>query len=167
MASLQTYLIYDERVKEAWGKGAWEKEHDCVTWTDPTTQLPCIVFRTEVGALNGYVGIALGSVLHGVAYDSAVFEEVKVHGGLTFGEQFTKALVPIEDESIWWFGFDCAHAYDVVPALYTMHPSLYTHSSVYRDADYVSEQVRSLASQIAKINYQQSQKMLKIGKKTR
>lgn len=166
MTSIQTYLIYDERVKESWGKGAWEKEHDCVTWTDPTTQLPCIVYRTEMGTLNGYVGIALGNVLHGVTDDSAVFGKVNVHGGLTFSGQFTKEHIPVEDESIWWFGFDCAHAYDVIPALYTMRPSLRNISAVYRDADFVSEQVRSLASQIAKINYQQSQKMLKIGKKT-
>lgn len=67
-----------------------------------------------------------------------------VHGGLTYARNhFPKR----EPDGLWWFGFDCAHAGDLVPSEHCInHPS-----DVYRDIEYAKKECESLAEQLAKV----------------
>jgi hypothetical protein len=57
---------------------------------------------------------------------------------------------------VWWLGFDCAHAGDVVPQMREVLPSL-NKFGVYRNIDYVKNECEKLARQcIAKVNSRQA-----------
>jgi hypothetical protein len=55
----------------------------------------------------GYVGVPRNHPCWGKDYEDV---GVWVHGGLTFSQQGGKGLW--KDPETWWFGFDCAHAWD-------------------------------------------------------
>jgi len=67
---------------------------------------------------------------------------IDVHGGLTYSGMGDDEYLPA---GYWWFGFDCAHAWDLIPGL----PNLSGGS--YKDKDYVERECRSLAQQLAKV----------------
>lgn len=73
---------------------------------------------------------------------------VDVHGGLTYadkcGDRICHEVDPGEDDNIWWFGFDCAHGGDLSPG-----HTMFGMGGKYRDFDYVSEECRKLAAQLA------------------
>lgn len=53
---------------------------------------------------------------------------------------------------MWWLGFDCAHAFDLSPAMEARMRELMPNeprmrSDVYRDLGYVQGEVASLAAQ--------------------
>jgi hypothetical protein len=76
-----------------------------------------------------------------------------VHGGLTFSGACghgdpAKGICHItgegEPDTVWWFGFDCAHYGDSCPS----HRSGMLSQGVYRDVAYVEREVASLAAQL-------------------
>lgn len=104
-----------------WPDGPWDDEPDVVHWAHPESGLPCLIWRSHSGVLNGYVGVAAGHPLFGVGYDSAtVHSAIMAHGGLTFAGELDGAKPSLELDAdrcgLWWFGFDCMHAGDVLPA---------------------------------------------------
>ncbi len=54
--------------KTSWPRGEWDLEPDKVCWYDET-KLPCLIIRGPVGALNGYVGVAVYHPAYGLNYD--------------------------------------------------------------------------------------------------
>ena len=50
-------LEYHTQDKSKWGPGPWEGEADKLQFTDPETDLPCLIVRNQLGALCGYVGV--------------------------------------------------------------------------------------------------------------
>jgi len=125
--------------------------------------LQCIIRPGGFEGFCGYVAVPEGHPLHGVDYgaecaalaeahklalqgpvgkrgvmtlfrgDVACPETVfNVHGSLTFSGAFRRE--PELDPSLWWFGFDTAHAND--------GPSV-------QNVEYVTEECKSLADQIA------------------
>ena len=65
---------------------------------------------------------------------------------------------PGEPDDIWWFGFDCAHSFDLAPAYSAMmedmklrSPLLDHYEEVYRDVAYVAAECAKLAAQLAAI----------------
>jgi hypothetical protein len=152
--------------KSTWGPGAWQDEPDKAQWQDPATGLPSLIVRSVTGGnLCGYVGITEAHPLFGKDY-SDMDEDFDVHGGLTFSaacsphesEETGICHVPGPGESdhVWWFGFDCGHAFDVMPAM-VAHlrrlghelPPFCLRDEVYRDLAYVKAQVAGLALQLA------------------
>lgn len=154
MSNLQNVTLYDEKTKLAWGKGAWVNEPDMVVWTDDRTLLRCMIVRGGMGSLCGYVGVREDCMLYGALYDDSALSSVSVHGGITWSSKLPDALK--EDEDVWWFGFDCAHAYDLMPAFQDFGGRVFSSEAVYRDVFYVSEQVRDLSEQIARIAAKQT-----------
>ena len=136
--------------KSSWPKGPWNDEPDKRQWQDPETGMACLIVRSPVGALCGYVGVPPGHPLHGKEYKEP---EVMVHGGLTFSSGCDPAETeatgichiagPGEPDHVWWFGFDCAHHMDMVPS----YPG-WVRSGIYRDIKYVESEVISLARQL-------------------
>lgn len=135
--------------RSEWGTGEWDDEPDRVEWTDPVSGLPCVVMRNDaMGNWNGYVGVSPESPYHELEYTYAVMCRMNVHGGLTFsGSLPGRAHYSKDTDNFWWFGFDCAHAYDAFP-----HAKAYIHGDeVYRNLEYVKSECRSLARQLTQL----------------
>lgn len=121
--------------------------------------LQCAVLRLmELGWLGwrcGYVAVPKGHPLYQVKYnddwenDHSLLAEIRVHGGLTYSSipnSDDRFEYPIETESdLWWFGFDCNHAYDMPE-----------YGGSYKDTHYVESECRRLAEQLSKVKEVQS-----------
>lgn len=148
--------------KSSWGPGEWQDEPDKKQWRDEATGLPCLIVRNGEGSgsLCGYVGVPASHLYHGSDYNKV---DVEVHGGLTFasgcghGDNPARGVCHIpgagEPDDVWWFGFDCAHAWDVRPASAARDRErgwdYLERDATYRDFHYVTRQVTALASQLA------------------
>ena len=138
--------------KSTWPSGPWNNEPDKVQWVDTTTRLVCMARRNARGGnWCGYVGVSANNPVHGKSYDDV---DADVHGGLTYaapcdGDEergICHRPEPGEPDDLWWFGFDCAHCYDLRPA-----PTTFNYADgdeVYRDLKYVKDQCARLASQL-------------------
>jgi hypothetical protein len=73
---------------------------------------------------------------------------IAVHGGLTFSGFRARLLGQPDTDKRWTFGFDCAHAGDLVPELHRSLPAGVMLDDVYRDRDYVFGEVSRLAAQL-------------------
>ncbi len=160
-----------------WGPGPWDNEPDELSWQDERTGLKCKLWRhPNWGQLNGYVGVQPGHALFGwdyhddikldpkfmhgsldeismfslFTYDKEALDNgtmpidiaLKVHGGVTF---------TAEEDGLWWFGFDCGHAFDLSPgtqAYYRKARLGVDRHQTYRDVNYVKQQCADLAFQL-------------------
>lgn len=142
-----------------WRRGPWDSEPDKVQWQDEETGFPCLAVRTGYGTWCGYVGVAEGHPWFQRHYRE--LEDVEVHGGLTFsdfcapGARDGGGVCHIPDagepEHIWWLGFDCAHAFDVIPRYLGMMDMGYLlkgEHGEYRTLAYVQFEVKSLVRQV-------------------
>lgn len=141
--------------KQQWPPGPWDDEPDRVPWTDPATGYPCIIRRNPVGAWCGYVGVPPGHPYHGKGYNEIDYEEIDIHGGLTYAagcdddpaNGICHIPPPGQPDDVWWFGFDCAHAGDITPGTLRYYRSPIA-DDVYRDLDYVAAETTRLAAQL-------------------
>lgn len=141
-----------------WGPGPWDDEPDKVSWTDEETDLPCLLVRNQMGAWCGYVAVEPGHPLHGT---DGYTVDLRCHGGITFSDFCQKRgpeegrichiPTPGRSGNVYWFGFDAAHAFDLVPSMVRLWGELgYTsreHLS-YRSASYMRAECESLARQL-------------------
>lgn len=155
--------------RSPWPAGEWDKEpFDKVQWTDDATGLVCLARRNERnGNWCGYVGVAPGHPWHGKDYNDVRNvgtddEYIDVHGGLTYADACDEGSAPLgichipepgTPEHLFWFGFDCAHAWDRSPQDEVMARSGYPFTrnadEFYRDIAYVKNECRKLAAQLA------------------
>lgn len=147
--------------------------------------LKCVVVMRVPGYRCGYVGIPKKHFLYGKDYDyvNSHFEFVilnedkrigvgvclylQCHGGVTYSKGGKGSNYPIKS-NLWWFGFDCAHAWDKND--YETAKKLFKHDKealkriLYnerldnmfsiggdkvRTLEYVSNECRKLAEQLA------------------
>lgn len=143
--------------KTDWGEGDWQSEPDKIVWVDSATNLDCMIQRGPLGALCGYVGVPSAHPAHGCDCEYA---DLFAHGGLTYAglcdpdatpeHGICHVAAPGRDEHVWWFGFDCAHAFDVMPGLaFRARPDFGDRIS-YKNVEYVRAEVTSLAAQISR-----------------
>lgn len=99
---------------------------------------PVVIIRHTNGAghLCGYVGLPKDHPCFGKGYDDI---GVNVHGGLTYARNHLDGR---DDEDIWWVGFDCAHAGDIMPN----HPNI--TGGTYKTMLFVENECRELAEQL-------------------
>lgn len=149
---MKTWTTMD---KTKWDDGPWKDEPDKAHWVDETTGLDCLIVRNRSGALCGYVGVPKNHPYYKKDYDQ--IECLEVHHGLTFSDTCSD----VEDESIgichpksgsaneevWWLGFDCGHADDVIPT----YSWSFGFKSIYRDFNYVKSEVENLARQLSNV----------------
>lgn len=142
--------------RTGWGEGPWDGEPDRVDFK--AHGLPCFISRAAVsGAWCGYVGVPREHVSYGQDY-AAVDRLVLVHGGLTYSAPCDEAIgichvpEPGEPDDVWWLGFDCGHAGDLMPAMFFGPASFALLGDVYRDMAYVREQTERLAAQLRIVN---------------
>ena len=101
-------------------------------WTDEATGLSCVITRHQrLGILCGYVAIGKDHKLYGCTGD-----DLCVHGGVTFEGG--------DDGGLWWFGFDCGHAFDGIPGM----PGNENDGPV-RDVEFATADCEKLAKQLA------------------
>ena len=140
--------------KSEWGPGQWQAEPDRLEWRH-ASGLPCLIVRSHMGSLCGYVGVPPEHPFYMRHYDSC---EVDVHGGLTYSGHCRGRIChkpePGEERDIWWLGFDCAHYQDLVPYMRVMLGQLPSFRPLhngdrYRSIDYVRIEVEQLAAQVA------------------
>jgi hypothetical protein len=165
--------------KTAWPRGEWDHEPDKIQWVDETTGLDCLIVRNGAGGnLCGYVGVPPGHPWHGVGYSDHLKVEcdaewcwtdghrpdatVEVHGGLTYSDPCQESADPARGichvpepgrpDDVWWFGFDCAHAWDLSPGYqrYLGMPPM--GDETYKPVAYVRREVETLARQLAEVS---------------
>jgi hypothetical protein len=147
----------EERL-ERWGDGPWIDEPDRVEWY-ASNGLPCLIVRNPMGNLCGYAAVPPSHPFYGTHYDEARLE---AHGGLTWSGacngHICHVAKPGEPDHVWWFGFDCAHCFDVVPSMQRNMPRALIESDPddpytmhYRDVDYVRAESEALAAQLARV----------------
>lgn len=138
--------------RTGWPAGPWDEEPDRIEWRH--TGLPCLIVRSQLGALCGYVAVPPEHPLHGVPYG---YVHASVHGGLTYSDRCAGRIchVPAEGEpdDVWWLGFDCAHAHDLIPTIFAgvVRSGGALPHDAYRDIAYVTAEVNDLAEQLAKL----------------
>ena len=144
-------IEYKAHDRADWPKGKWDSEPDKIQWQDPTTKLPCLMVRNSMGGWCGYVGVPRNHPAYEVDYDDVAAE---VHGGLTYAnkcvddpEEESICHIPGvgESDDVWWLGFDCVHGGDVCPGRFRG-----MFGGTYKDQEYVTQQVTSLAAQLAR-----------------
>lgn len=159
--------------KSKWGDGPWLAEPDKVQWRDAATGLPCLANRNpHSGSWCGYVGVYPGHRWYDVPYNNfdnyaeGPDAKVEVHGGLTYSNRCREGtdeshgichVAEPGEAKPWWFGFDCAHAFDLSPgyARY-LTPNLHMPDEVYRDLAYVKGECARLAAQLAQLAHEDS-----------
>ena len=95
-----------------------------------------IIRHPTYKTLCGYVYVDKNHKMYGVDYDEMNFD---VHGGVTFSALKGK----------WWsIGFDTSHIGDYSPGMVEC-TGMCISSDVYRNWDYVVEETKNLAAQMA------------------
>lgn len=131
--------------KSSWARGQWDHEPDRVEWIDEDTKYPCIALRILThGAWCGYVGISKNHPYFQKYYDEI---DCSAHGGLTYSDLCREnneelGVCHKSAEKFWWVGFDTAHSGDLSPAYIS------SSGGIYRDLNYIKEEIRSLAKQL-------------------
>jgi hypothetical protein len=142
-------LVHEPVDRTDWPLGAWDSEPDRFEWYDEATDMPCLAKRNHMGAWCGYVAVNPDHALHSKGYDDV---DVEVHGGLTYASECAGSIChvprPGEPDNVWWFGFDCAHGGDYMPA-FAKYDSPGLPVGSYRTLNYVRAQCTQLAKQLA------------------
>lgn len=102
-----------------------------------------IIRSKEFGNLNGYVGVKRSHPYYGMHYDGKPCN-MRVHGGLTFSG---KGFLPEMKKGLWYFGFDTAHYFDLMPRMSHFNIG----GGTYRNIEYVTNEVNSLYEQLREI----------------
>lgn len=117
--------------------------------------LPCLMLRGPLLAWCGYVAVPPTHPWYRFSHNDV---DVQVHGGLTYTDKCHGEIChvpkPGEPDDVWWFGFDCAHAYDLAPKMQELFEGFgmkLDRDETYRDMAYVRAEVESLAEQLAKV----------------
>lgn len=98
-----------------------------------------------LGNWCGYVGLPKNHPYHGKDYDDV---DVDVHGGLTYAAECGGFVCHVSEgaDELYWLGFDCGHYLDVIPG---MSKELKKMGGTYRDIQWVTEETKRLAEQLA------------------
>lgn len=145
-------IEYNTIDKSSWQYG--QNEPDKKQWQHESG-LACLIVRSDLGALCGYVGVPANHAYYEKDYYD--IENIEAHGGLTFSGKCHESDDPAKGichigEEVWWLGFDCAHAWDIIPN-FSVTELLDERFSpwgrvTYKDFEYVMEEVNRLADQL-------------------
>lgn len=140
----------------------WKTEPDFRDWNVKGYHL-IVVRHPSLGHLNGYVGVKITHPLYLKHYDHNQADDIMVHGGLTFSDTgwSMQHLSAKFKKSLWYFGFDTAHAGDFVPKLHELlsevrknnpgMPKPFFELNDYKNFSYVSAEVEYLCCQLQQI----------------
>jgi hypothetical protein len=148
------------------GPGIWMDEPDEAEWDSEEWRVPCLVLRTPLGSLCGYAGIAQAHPWHGLGRNRL---DAAVHWPLTWAGPRDQLRVTRTDATVadhWYVGFDCAHAFDLIPHFRTLFPKRAAEPiliasqhgtppfvDTYKDFVWVRRRVEELAEQARKASH--------------
>ena len=105
----------------------------------------CRILRNQSNCLCGYVGVKDSSKFYYQDYDDCY---INVHGGLTYSDSHC----PMNHENdqymylgLWWLGFDCAHAGDLIPSIMRAYSDV---GDTYKDIGFVRGEIENMVDQI-------------------
>ena len=141
--------------RDGWGPGPWDSEPDRLEWRTEVGY-PAIMRRVGYhGAWCGYVAVPPGHPMHGKASLADAADDLEVHGGVTYSGMCSGEVChvpePGEPDDVFWYGFDCAHCWDLCPGTQArLPPELRKRidEEVYKDVAYVRAECGSLAKQL-------------------
>ncbi len=107
--------------------------------------LRCVVLFIGQSHRCGYVEIPPNHPWHKKDYMDV---DASVHGGLTFGGHGA-AGHDLLDTEVLWFGFDCAHAGDLLLGSINLTSGVFGRSDYFWNLDEVIEETEELADQVA------------------
>jgi hypothetical protein len=136
--------------KSTWPDGPWMSEPDRVDFHH--VGLPCLLLRHwELGNWTCYVGVPPGHPLYGLNYQQ-LQGRVDAPRSICYSNKCFGTIchvpAPGESDDIWWFGFDFAHASDLVPALLCITPGLLKYQR-YVPLEEARAALAELAQQVA------------------
>lgn len=142
--------------RKEWAEGPWTNEPDRVEWRTLGSELPRMVLRGPRGSWCGYVGVPGGHWAFGRTWEDDCIGVLQVHGGVTYGSECAGEICHVpragETDHVWWIGFDCAHAGDLLPGtdalIRKLGKDFFISGEVYRDLDYVARATEELARQL-------------------
>lgn len=160
--------------RKGWAKGPWDDEPDRVEFRT-AAGFPALIIRNHMGALCGYVGLPPGNAARALAEtrrDGAGYNNVlvDVHGGLSYADRCSGGIchtpAPGETDDVFWLGFDCGHAGDLMPGHEARMAELGVTTAlgipdfriIYRDVAYVRAECESLAAQLAVYDHEAAAK---------
>ena len=157
---MKTRRFYD---KTSWMQnGTWLDEPDYAVWLDENTLYPCVLRRTIFGAWTGLVGVAPHHPLYKADLKEPTFQFIDVHGGVAYtGLSYEDDMEITPPIRRWWIGFDCMDEGDLCPAFNDDSVKSKVRrrggkksqsTQVYRNMEYATANVVSLASQLATID---------------
>lgn len=92
--------------------------------------------------LNGYIGIPKEHKWFGKNYlDDEI--DIECHGGLTFSGNELAHM----QKDFWYFGFDCAHPWDIIPDFVKTGLSIFPDST-YKNIQYVIHELQGMYEQL-------------------
>ena len=122
-------------------KNIWEIEPKIMEFDH--TGMKCIILRMpRLLHLCGYVGLLPEHPLYGKDYNFRAVSRLEVHGGITYCGSHPNGI----SHTLWWIGFDCAHAGDLCPG-----NDMKRSTEFYKDIHYVKHETEQLAEQLAKM----------------
>lgn len=136
--------------KNEWGDGPWQHEPDEHEFT--YRGFRCVILRSHSGALCGYIVIPTDHPWAGLRPETDDTERITCHGGVTWSEP----NLPSSKKDLGWvIGFDCAHAYDYMPAYEALMKKVIAperwrpEGFLYKNMNFVTEELLKLAEQAA------------------
>lgn len=134
--------------RTGWPRGPWDDEPNRVDFR--AHGLPCFLLRSNTtGTWCGYAGLPAGGAM--IEPDS-----LAVHGGVTYSGRCDPPIChvpePGESDDVFWYGFDCAHAFDLAPGLGRpcfVEELMRLEGCKYRDVAYARAETEALAAQLA------------------
>lgn len=135
--------------RTGWEPGPWDDEDDLYYLS--VHDVPCVIGRTPMGNLNGYVAVPRSHRWWGKYPDD--IEEL-ADFNLTFAGYRHEAMyadLPSFGDA-WWFGFDHLHLLDLAPGMPSMGDALGARLGMqptYKTVHYVLVEVTRLAEVVA------------------
>lgn len=140
-----------------WNKGMGHNELERIWTTKAGYPAICVMVRGSHRC--GYVGLPPDHTLHKISYEECRYD-IEVHGGITFSGALSGVMTyqgtPVRSlETVFWYGFDCAHSGDLVRGLPDELRALYNLGpprGIERTVDYVVAECEKLAAQLKDID---------------
>lgn len=154
-----------QKLKLESGEGEWINEINRLEFKH--AGFDCLINRNQFLAWCGYVGIPKTHPCYGkeiLMQDYTLPEGV--HGGVSYSQECHELIchqTENKEDNLWWIGFDCAHAYDLIPYLNHIRKKWggnwqkieldcnIKYMDVYRNIDYVTNETKNLAEQLLQI----------------
>lgn len=117
----------------------WELEPDLKEFTHG--KYKCSIIRnTDMGHLCGYIKVPKDNIFYN---KKDILWKLDCHGGITFSH-----MAQDQDGKTFVIGFDCAHAWDLIPYNTFNFGSRYYNESVYRNIEFVEKELIDLCEQL-------------------